>query len=351
MIEKNNYSLLQHNTFGIDAATACFMEYDSEEDLIRTLRRIATAYRGLPVLHVGSGSNLLFLENFEGVILHSAIKGISVLKETESDIYVRAGAGEIWDDFVATCVKNGWAGVENLSGIPGEVGASAIQNIGAYGAEAKDVIQEVTCLELATGEKRVFSHEACQYAYRSSIFKKELRGQFAVLSVVFRLKRSFVPNLSYGGIRQALIQMNLEPEQVSMMQLRSAIINIRKQKLPDPAVQGNAGSFFMNPVVDKSIYEQLTARYPDCPHYNQDDGRVKIPAGWLIEQCGWKGKHLGRAGVHDRQALVLVNLGGATGNDIAQLSRTICESVLNQFGISIHPEVNFIGSNGLIDSK
>lgn len=343
--------MLQHNTFGIDAATTCFIEYDSEEDLQEVRKRIAVAYHGLPILHVGKGSNLLFLENFQGVILHSAIKGITEISQTENEIYVRAGAGEVWDDFVDTCVKRGWAGVENLSWIPGEVGAAAIQNIGAYGVEAKDVIYEVECLELATGDKRIFSCEECHYGYRKSIFKEQLRGQYAVLSVVFRLKCSFTPNIEYGGVRKALTELGIEPDKVTMTQFRNAIIDIRKQKLPDPEVQGNAGSFFMNPVVEKVVYEQLAQQYDSCPHYDQPDGRIKIPAGWLIEQCGWKGQNLGPAGVHKKQALVLVNLGGATGEDIARLSETICRNVYERFGIAIHPEVNFIGKNGLIDVK
>lgn len=349
MIEKNNYSLLQHNTFGIDAATACFIEYNAEEELRAALERINTLHPGLPLLHIGGGSNLLFLENFQGIILHSTIKGIDVVQETDQEVFVRAGAGVIWDDFVAVCVEKGWAGVENLSLIPGEVGASAIQNIGAYGAEVKDVIHEVVCLEIRTGQKRIFNVNECQYAYRQSIFKGKLRGQYAVLSVVFRLNKTFTPNIGYGGIRNALIQKGIDPEMVSMEQLRTTIIEIRKEKLPNPEIQGNAGSFFMNPVVERAVYERLATQYDSCPHFDQPDGRVKIPAGWLIEQCGWKGKRLGTVGVHDKQALVLVNLGGATGKDVARLSLEICRQVYEQFGITIHPEVNFIGKNGLID--
>ena len=249
----------------------------------------------------------------------------------------------VWDDFVGYCVEHGWYGTENLSLIPGEVGASAVQNIGAYGAEVKDVITAVETVGLQDGEVRMFDVSACGYAYRKSIFKEEWRGRYAVTHVHCRLSATFRPNLDYGGIREALSAEGIRPEKVTAQDLRRVVIAIRKAKLPDPKVQGNAGSFFMNPVVPREVYEAIKGDYPDVPHYEVDAERVKIPAGWLIERCGWKGRSLGRAAVHDRQALVLVNKGGATGRDILALCEAVRADVLSRFGISISPEVNIIG--------
>ena len=255
----------------------------------------------------------------------------------------RTGYGFVWDDLVAYCVEHGFYGLENLSFIPGEVGASAVQNIGAYGAEVKDVITAVETVGLQDGEVRMFDVSACGYAYRKSIFKEEWRGRYAVTHVHFRLSATFRPNLDYGGIREALSAGGIRPEKVTAQDLRRVVIAIRKAKLPDPKVQGNAGSFFMNPVVSREVYEAIKGDYPDVPHYEVDAERVKIPAGWLIERCGWKGRSLGRAAVHDRQALVLVNKGGATGRDILALCEAVRADVLSRFGISISPEVNIIG--------
>lgn len=320
-----------YNTFGIAAKARLFVEYDSEAELQALLKDVA----GLPLLHVGGGSNLLFTKDFDGVVLHSGIRGIEVLEENDETALLRAGAGEVWDDFVAHCVAQGWSGVENLSLIPGEVGASAVQNIGAYGVEAKDVIERVEAVSLADGTLRTFVNSDCRYAYRQSIFKQELRGQYAITHVVYRLSRQFVPQLDYGNIRAQLEGV----EQVTAQAVRDAIIRIRQSKLPDPQVQGNAGSFFMNPVVPREQFEQLQKDYPQIPHYDAANG-VKIPAGWLIEQCGWKGKSLGRAAVHDRQALVLVNNGDATGSDVLALSNAVCADVKERFNIDIRPEVN-----------
>lgn len=327
-----------YNTFGIEAKAATYVEYAS----VTELQDFLGSMYGEKVLHVGGGSNLLFLGDYEGVVLHSAIRGIELVKDQDDEVVVRVGAGEVWDDFVAHAVANGWHGVENLSLIPGEVGASAVQNIGAYGVEAKDAIVEVEAVSLATGELRIFPCEECEYAYRKSIFKTSLRGQYAITHVTYRLSHTFRPQLDYGNIR-AQLQTNGVGDfsTLTAQQLRDVIIQIRREKLPDPAVQGNGGSFFMNPVVSREQFEALQALYPQMPHYEVPDG-VKIPAGWLIEQCGWKGRALGRAAVHDRQALVLVNLGGASGHDILRLSDTICHDVQTKFGITIHPEVNII---------
>lgn len=337
MKEIKNYSLLPHNTFGMNVNASLFAEYDSEEELKSFLS--ANAGSSGKWLHIGSGSNLLFTGDYTGTILHSAIRGYEVTKEDEKEVEVRVGAGEVWDNFVAYTVKNGWYGAENLSLVPGEVGAAAVQNIGAYGAEAKDLISRVETFDAATGGERIFTNEECRYAYRESIFKKELKGKYIVTRVTFRLSKQPVFNLEYGNVRGELEKRGCE---VTLQNVRDTIIDVRRAKLPDPQVQGNAGSFFMNPVVSRAQYESLQHQYPDMPHYDMDKDRVKIPAAWMIDCCGWKGKQMGRAGVHTKQALVLVNCGGATGAEVMALADRIGESVYGKFGIRITPEVNFI---------
>ncbi len=332
MKEYKDYSLLNHNTFGMDVKAKRFVEYDNEEELKALIPTLSGE-----VLHMGGGSNLLFKGDFEGTVLHSAIKGIEVVDESAESALVRAGAGEVWDDFVAWAVERGYGGVENLSLIPGEVGASAVQNIGAYGVEAKDVIALVEAIDLSNGQKRVFGTEECNYAYRQSIFKNALKGKYAITYVTYRLQKQPVLKLDYGNIRAVLGDNG----QHTISDVRQAIIDIRNAKLPDPKVQGNAGSFFMNPVVSREKFLSIQKDYPQMPFYEVEGG-VKIPAGWMIDQCGWKGKSLGRAGVHDKQALVLVNLGGATSDEIITLCNTICKDVKEKFGIDIHPEVNLI---------
>lgn len=332
MKTQDNHPLLPHNTFGITASAKHFVEYCSEEELKDIIGRLPADEQ---LLHIGGGSNLLFTKDFDGTILHSAIRGIEVVDETDESVLVRVGAGEVWDDFVAYAVSQGWGGVENLSLIPGEVGASAVQNIGAYGAEAKDVVVLVETIELRSGQKRIFGNAECAYAYRQSIFKNELRGAYAITYVTYRLQKNPTLNLSYGGLSKIV------PLPTNIQEVRQAIIDTRNAKLPDPKVQGNAGSFFMNPVVSRDVFEAIQKDYPDMPYYEVEGG-VKIPAGWMIDQCGWKGKSLGRAGVHDKQALVLVNLGGATSDEIITLCNTICQDVKQKFGVDIHPEVNFI---------
>ena len=337
MIEYTDYSLLSRNTFGMDVKAARFVEYESEDELAGFL-----SSGGLrePYLHIGGGSNLLFLADYSGLILHSGIRGMEIVSETDERVEVRAGAGVVWDDFVAYAVARGWYGAENLSLIPGEVGASAVQNIGAYGAEAKDLIVSVETVEAMTGKKRRFSNAECRYAYRESVFKKELKGKCFVTYVTYRLGKLPVFRLDYGNVRAELEKEGLEP---TLANVRRVIISIRKNKLPDPEVTGNAGSFFMNPVISRSRFEALRAEYPDMPSYPLGGDRVKVPAGWLIDRCGWKGKALGPAAVHDRQALVLVNRGGATGRDVLRLADEVVRSVHDRFGITISPEVNVIG--------
>lgn len=333
---KKDCSLLPYHTFGMDVKASLFIEYASVEELKHILHEYLP---GTPWLHIGGGSNLLFMRDYPGVILHSAIKGYEILDENEDEVIVRVGAGEVWDDFVAYTVEQGWYGAENLSLIPGEVGASAVQNIGAYGVEVKDLITHVEAIEVATGQERVFTNAECGYAYRESVFKLSLKRRFVLTKVSYRLKKIPSYHLDYGHVRAELEKRGYG---LTLENVRRTIIGIRESKLPDPKVQGNAGSFFMNPIVSRTCFESLLAQYPQMPYYEVDAERVKIPAAWMIEQCGWKGKQLGRAGVHHKQALVLVNLGGATGEEIIRLSEDIQKSVLNKFGVHISPEVNFI---------
>ena len=323
-----------HNTFGIEVTAARLLEYRSEEEL-REL--IAGGEIVCPYLHIGGGSNLLFIKDYEGTVLHSLIGGIEVVAQDEERVQVRVGAGVVWDDFVAHCVEHGWYGAENLSLIPGEVGASAVQNIGAYGVEVKDLISSVETINIR-GEKRVYRVDECEYAYRKSLFKRAEMKSVFVTYVNFNLSRKEHYTLDYGTIREELAKCPV----TDLKTLRKVIIDIRESKLPDPKVLGNAGSFFMNPIVSRECFEELQRRYPTMPYYEVDAERVKIPAGWMIDRCGWKGKALGPAAVHDKQALVLVNLGGATGADVMALSDAVRASVKEKFGIDIQPEVNFV---------
>ena len=333
MKDIRDYSLLRHNTFGIDAMCSRFMEYADEKEA----QQVASVLREteLPFLIIGGGSNLLLTHDFEGIVVHSAMKGCQV-KGTQ----LTCGSGVVWDDVVALSLDAELYGMENLSLIPGDVGASAVQNIGAYGVEAKDFIACVEAVEIATGQIRTFTNADCQYGYRDSRFKHDWKNRYLMLRVTYQLSDTFRPKLDYGNIRAELERKGIaEP---TAWQLRQTIIDIRREKLPDPEVMGNAGSFFMNPVVSREKYESLAAKYDGMPHYTIDADHEKIPAGWLIDQCGWKGRSLGRAGVHDRQALVLVNRGGATGSEIVTLCETIRRDVRERFGIDIHPEVNIV---------
>ena len=328
------YSLLPYNTFGIDVSASRFLEYASVAELKEYIAQGAVT---TPFLHIGGGSNLLFTKDYDGLILHSRIGGIEVTAEDSQTVSLRVGAGVVWDDFVACCVEHGWYGAENLSLIPGEVGASAVQNIGAYGVEVKDLITAVETVNVQ-GYGRVYSVEECEYAYRSSIFKRPENKSVFVTYVRFRLSKEERYTLDYGTIRQELARYPAPTLPI----VRKVIIEIRESKLPDPKVMGNAGSFFLHPIVENETLEAWHRDYPRIPYYELPDGRVKIPAGWMIDQCGWKGKSLGPAAVHDKQALVLVNRGGAKGSDIVALSDAVRASVRDKFGIDIHPEVNVI---------
>lgn len=337
MQQYTNYSLLQHNTFQMDVRAALYVEYNSVDELCKfLLSQEFENYRN-KFIHIGAGSNLLFAGDYSGLVLHSAIRDLAVAEDTREHQLLRVGAGYVWDDFVAYCVGHELAGVENLSAIPGEVGASAVQNIGAYGVEVCDVIERVEAIDLQ-GNVRIFSKEECQYGYRDSIFKKELRGQYIITHVVYRLMKSPTFKLGYGDLR-ARVEAEGAP---TLSAVRKAVTAIRDSKLPDPKKLGNAGSFFTNPVIPSEKYEALKTQYPDMPSYAIDDTRVKVPAGWLIEHVGWKGRALGRAAVHDRQALVLVNKGGATGKEVMQLAHRISEDIYTQYGIRVVPEVNYI---------
>ena len=291
-----DFNLKEHNTFGIDVKCRRFIEFESVDELLQIVNSLTDADK--PLLVLGGGSNMLFTADYEGTVLHSAIKG-HVAVQTDEGIMLRCGSGEVWDDIVSLCVSNRMYGAENLSLIPGDVGASAVQNIGAYGAEAKDIILKVEAVDLQTGKMCEFTNEECEYAYRKSKFKGEWRNRFVITYVTYKLSEVFCPCLDYGNIRAELEKRNIKVPTAE--QLRNVIIDIRNEKLPDPKVEGNAGSFFMNPVVPKAKYEELVARFGNVPHYSVDDNNEKIPAGWMIDQCGWKGKSLGKAGVHSRQ--------------------------------------------------
>ena len=334
--------LLGYNTFGMDVRAKVFVEYGTEAELAEALRLCRSRYFDLPLLHIGDGSNLLFLGDYGGVVLRSAIKGAEVLADDGDAVTVRVGAGETHDSWIEYAIAHGWHGLENLSLIPGQVGASAVQNIGAYGAEACDVICRVEGVGLSDGSKREWDVAECDYGYRTSVFKNRLKGQYAITHVTYRLSKTFVPRLDYGGLGTALRERGLESGSVSAQQVRELITEIRREKLPDPAVTGNAGSFFTNPVVDDALLARLLADYPSMPHFSVGESRSKIPAAWLIEQCGWKGRSLGHAGTHPRQPLVLVNLGGATGDEVMALCRSISDDVKSRFGITLTPEVNII---------
>ena len=340
------------NTFGIDARCTRLLEFSSVDELRNHWQEIAEARRQGKLLIIGRGSNLLPTGDYDGLVVRSRIMGRSLIAPDKIEV----GSGETVDEIIAWSIAQGLYGMENLSLIPGEVGASAVQNIGAYGVEAKDFIVSLHALDIETGEIVGITNAECEYGYRQSRFKKDWKNRFIITDVTYQLSTTFTPHLDYGNIRKVLeekgISCNVEDGQLSAQLLRDTIIDIRNAKLPDYEVEGNAGSFFMNPIVSKEKFDELIAKYPNMPYYPittpafslgmVGEGAVKLPAGWLIDQCGWKGKTLGRAGVHDKQALVLVNKGGATGEEVVALCRQIQKDVLERFGVEIHPEVNIV---------
>lgn len=339
-------SLLAYNTFGMDVKAALLAEYDTIDELKQILERpdvislmeMNRQLGKLPFWHIGQGSNLLFQGDYEGVVLHCNQTEMHLVEDTPERCLLEVAAGTVWDDVCAFCVSEGLYGAENLSVIPGETGAAAVQNIGAYGVEIKDLIHEVICLDIESLVECRLSAGQMQYGYRHSLLKETgTKSRLIVTRIILKLQRTPLFHLEYAGLKQALPLG--EP---TLQEVREAVIRIREGKLPDPKVLGNAGSFFKNPVVDKQFFESLLQRYPSMPHYVVDSSHTKIPAGWLIEQCGWKGKSLGKAGVYEKQSLVLVNLGGANPQEILALCQAIRTSVAEKFGIVIEPEVNII---------
>lgn len=328
-----SYSLLGHNTFGMNVKAAHFIEFTTLEDVATIAKEIGEAKH----LVIGGGSNLLFMSDFDGIILHSAIMGIELIDESEDAFFVRVGSGINWDDFVAHTVSQGWQGLENLSAIPGEVGASAVQNVGAYGVEAGDFIESVEAVSLIDGTLRNYTKEECQYAYRDSIFKRSEKGKNVITHVTFKLNKKPDFVLSYGNLRELCEAAG----GITAENIREAVGKIRAAKLPDPAKIGSAGSFFMNPVVENAKAEELKKDFPDIPMYPAEGG-VKLSAGWLIDRCGWKERSSERVGVYRNQALVIVNLGGATGCDVMNFAARVQESVKEKFDVDIFPEVNVI---------
>lgn len=334
---QTNVCLTPYNTFGVEAYAQYFATYPT----VATLQQLLTSSiaQAHPILHIGSGSNLLFTNDFKGLILHSHIKTIETLHETKTEILLRVGSGVLWDDFVAHCVAKGYAGVENLSLIPGQVGAAAVQNIGAYGVEIKDTIQAVETVSVATGEETKINQQACQYSYRNSYFKQEGKGEYIITYVLFKLHKRPDYHLHYHQLKKQV----LENGDINLQNIRKTIIDIRNAKLPDPHTLGNAGSFFMNPIIERERYEQLKKQHPTLPAYPTDTDKIKIPAGWLIEQAGLKGKKFGNVGIYEKQALVIVNLGNATGKEIQETAQYIQQTIVRKFGITLTPEVNYIG--------
>ena len=333
---RNNVSLKTFNTFGINVEARSFTEVSSIEELIENQQNSDSEKQ---VLILGGGSNILFTRDYEGLVIKNNLKGITVLKETETEVWLKVASGEIWHDLVLYCVSRNFGGIENLSLIPGTVGAAPIQNIGAYGAELKDVFDSLEALNLNDLKIEEFNSEQCRFGYRDSVFKHGAKGQYFITSVTIRLQKFPELNTSYGAIRTILDQRGITKPTIA--DVSAAVCDIRNSKLPNPAVIGNAGSFFKNPEIDKDQYLGLKNKYPEIPGYPTDKG-IKIPAGWLIESCGWKGKRIGETGSHKDQALVLVNYGNATGKEIKNLAIEIQKSIMEKFGISIQTEVNII---------
>lgn len=320
--------MLPYNTFGIDVKARIIAEYNSVEELIELLNR----YKGQPILPVGEGSNLLFTKDYDGVLLISRMQRARAMKEDTQQVWIEAESGLKLDDLIAQLVDMNLTGMENLSYIPGTVGASAVQNVGAYGVEAKDVIESVETIEIATLKPKIFTNAECRFGYRDSVFKNELKGQYVVTKVVYRLHKD-------GPL--LLDRVKTMPIPTTAQEVRESVIAIRRNKLPEVGVIGSAGSFFKNPVIGKTQFASLREQYPDMPYYEEGEG-IKVPAAWLIEQCGWKGKKIGGAQVFEKQPLVIINAGYATSADIIALAAAVVDSVYKQFEIMISPEVNYI---------
>lgn len=333
---QENISLKPYNTFGIDAMARYFSVFNNGDELAEFL----TGYSKLPTLILGGGSNILLTGHFDGLVLKNEVKGIIEVHEDNEYVYVKAGAGENWHQFVLYCIERNWCGIENLSLIPGNVGASPMQNIGAYGVELKDVFYSLEAYHVYEKRVMTFSSNDCEFGYRESVFKRKYKDQFVILNVTFQLRKHPVFNTSYGAINEELEKMGVK--ELSIKAISDAVINIRSSKLPDPKVIGNAGSFFKNPEISNEQFAEIKAEFPDIVGYKLLNGNVKLAAGWLIEHCGWKGYRNGDAGCHAKQALVLVNYGNASGNEIYTLSEEITKAVNKKFRVNLEKEVNII---------
>lgn len=338
IIIHQNFSLKNYNTFSIEITCKYFAEIFTVEDLQYLIQDVQFA--NTPKMILGGGSNILFTQNFEGLIIKNSIKGINIIQEDENHVYVKVAAGENWHQLVKYALINNYAGIENLSLIPGQVGAAPMQNIGAYGVEIESVFHQLEAINLSNGHLEIFDKTDCKFGYRESIFKKELKGKFCITSVTFCLNKHPTINSQYGAIQQVLNDMNIT--QPTIQDISAAVIKIRTSKLPNPKEFGNAGSFFKNPEITITQFQSLQQQYPNIPHYPTTHNLIKIPAGWLIEQCGFKGKKIGNTGAHAQQALVLVNYGNATGKEIYQLALQIQQNVQQKFGIAIEAEVNLV---------
>ena len=337
-VTKENHSLLEHNTFGIDVSARYFVEISNEEELKNAL--VDERYKGQPILILGGGSNVLFTQDFPGLVILISIKGIEIKDSDDVNVLIQFGAGENWHQSVLYAIENGYGGIENLSLIPGTVGAAPMQNIGAYGVEIKDVFVSLEAINRETFEIKSFTLEDCNFGYRQSIFKNILKDQYIITRVTLRLSKQHELNTSYGAIGEMLTEAGISDP--TTKDVSDAVIKIRQSKLPDPKVIGNAGSFFKNPTISSIDYEGLKAEFPEIPGYELPENQVKVPAAWLIQFCGWKGKRMGEIGVHENQALVLVNHGGGNGTEIRQLALEIQKSVADRFGIELEMEVNVI---------
>lgn len=334
---QENISLKPYNTFGIDAKARRFVSVESVEEL----KEVIANNRHERLFILGGGSNMLLTGDLDALVIHVNLKGISVVKETPDEVWVEAQAGEPWHRFVLYAIQNDWGGIENMSLIPGNVGTTPIQNIGAYGREIKDTFVSCMALNIETLDLRIFTNEECRFGYRESIFKQEEKGKYIIVSVVFKLtKHSHAINTAYGDIQAELAAKGIEVP--SIKDVSNAVIAIRQSKLPDPKVLGNSGSFFKNPVIPKAQFDELQRKFPDVKSFPVSDSEVKVPAGWLIEKAGLKGKRWGNAGVHQKQALVIVNYGNATGAEILEVSRKVQQTVKEMFGVEIEAEVNVV---------
>ena len=331
-------SLKAFNTFGIEAKADLLMHVKSVQDLREVYGD--ENLKEQEKLILGGGSNILLTKDFKGLVMINSIQGRSIVKESDDHVWVKVGGGEVWHEFVLWTISEGWGGVENLSLIPGSVGAAPMQNIGAYGVELKDSFYELEAFNKETGKVEVFQHSACEFGYRTSVFKTALKDRYVIVNVTFCLNKKPIFNTSYGAIEKQL--QNDQVEELSLKAVSDAVIVIRESKLPDPKKIGNSGSFFKNPIISREQFDKLIVKYPDVAHYDVGDGNIKIAAGWLIDKSGWKGKRFGEYGVHEKQALVLVNYSSARGNDIYQLSEDIMEDVRKRFGIELEREVNVI---------